>query len=90
MMPSQDIARPAAPPRHRRLPRLDNLRGNLARPLLVLFAVAALVLAVASAGGDPPALAAATLLLAAVAFAAGFLPARRAAATDPMVALRSD
>jgi macrolide transport system ATP-binding/permease protein len=39
---------------------------------------------------DPATMAAATLALAAVALAAGFLPARRAADTDPMVALRRE
>jgi predicted permease len=39
---------------------------------------------------DPATMAVATLALAVVALAAGFLPARRAAETDPMVALRHD
>jgi ABC-type antimicrobial peptide transport system permease subunit len=39
-------------------------------------------------GHDPAILAAAAALLAAVALSAGFLPARRAAAVDPVVALR--
>jgi predicted permease len=39
---------------------------------------------------DPPTMAAATLALVAVALAAGFLPAQRAADTDPMVALRQE
>ncbi len=39
---------------------------------------------------DPATLAAATLALAAVALVAGFLPARRAAGTDPMAALRHE
>ncbi|HEX6598222.1 MAG TPA: ABC transporter permease [Gemmatimonadaceae bacterium] len=41
-------------------------------------------------GHDPAAVAAAVVLLAAVAFAAGFLPARRAAMVNPMNALRYD
>src|SRR5690349_23261998 len=41
-------------------------------------------------GHDPAAVAAAILLLACVAFAAGFIPARRAAQVDPMHALRYD
>jgi predicted permease len=39
---------------------------------------------------DPATMLAATLAMVAVALAAGFLPARRAADTDPMVALRSE
>ena len=39
---------------------------------------------------DPPTVVTATLAMVAVALAAGFLPARRAADTDPMVALRHD
>ena len=39
---------------------------------------------------DPVTVAAATLAMVAVALAAGFLPARRAAETDPMVALRHE
>jgi len=39
---------------------------------------------------DPPTVVTATLALVAVALVAGFLPARRAAGTDPMVALRHD
>ena len=39
---------------------------------------------------DPPTVVAATLALVAVALVAGFLPARRAAGTDPMVALRHE
>jgi len=39
---------------------------------------------------DPATVAAATLAMVAVALAAGFLPARRAAETDPMVALRHE
>ena len=39
---------------------------------------------------DPPTVAAATLAMLVVALAAGFLPARRAADTDPMVALRHE
>jgi predicted permease len=41
-------------------------------------------------GHDPAAVAAAVVLLAGVAFAAGFLPARRAAMVNPMNALRYD
>jgi len=41
-------------------------------------------------GNDPAAVAAAVVLLAGVAFAAGFLPARRAAMVNPMNALRYD
>jgi len=39
---------------------------------------------------DPPTVVTATLAMVAVALAAGFLPARRAADTDPMVALRHE
>ena len=39
---------------------------------------------------DPPTVVTATLAMVAVALAAGFLPARRAAGTDPMVALRHE
>ncbi len=39
---------------------------------------------------DPPSLVLATLLIAATALCAGFVPARRAARTDPMRALRSE
>ncbi len=39
---------------------------------------------------DPATIGAATLAMIAVALAAGFLPARRAADTDPMVALRHE
>jgi ABC-type antimicrobial peptide transport system permease subunit len=39
---------------------------------------------------DPPTLVGATAVMAAVALAAGFLPARRAADTSPMEALRHD
>jgi len=39
-------------------------------------------------GSDPLTFAAVSLLLAAVAFAASYVPARRAAAIDPMVSLR--
>jgi ABC-type antimicrobial peptide transport system permease subunit len=41
-------------------------------------------------GHDPAAVVVAVVLLAAVAFAAGFLPARRAAMVNPMNALRYD
>ncbi|HXM70653.1 MAG TPA: FtsX-like permease family protein, partial [Thermoanaerobaculia bacterium] len=39
---------------------------------------------------DPPTVAVATLVLVAVALLAGFLPARRAAETSPMAALRCE
>jgi ABC-type antimicrobial peptide transport system permease subunit len=41
-------------------------------------------------GHDPVVFVSAVLLLAAVAFAAGWLPARRASKTQPMMALRYD
>jgi len=41
-------------------------------------------------GHDPAAVAASVVLLACVAFAAGFIPARRAAMVNPMNALRYD
>jgi ABC-type antimicrobial peptide transport system permease subunit len=42
------------------------------------------------APGDPVALAAAAMILTTVALLAGFLPARRAANTDPLEALRHE
>jgi len=67
---------------------LAGMACGLLAALLLSRLVAGQLFGIASY--DPPALAGAALVLAAVALAAGYLPARRAAETDPMIALRAE
>ena len=61
---------------------------GLGAALLAGSALASLLYGIAP--GDPVTMASAGVVLLVVATAASFLPARRAARVDPMVALRSD